>query len=129
MLDLRSTSVAVALSSAAFIWLDWSRFVSDFWPLDKSSVGPNLVASVVQWAIILVAASLIYPPTRRAIDKYVKRHFESVKAHVTSGHNELHAKLDHIIYHSNDIPPFVKNGNGSERTTDVTSKPDGPVSL
>ena len=35
------------------------RFNADFWPLDASRVGPNLVASVVQWIIIALVAYLV----------------------------------------------------------------------
>ena len=32
----------------------WSRASGDFWPLDRSSVGPNLVASAVMGALIVI---------------------------------------------------------------------------
>ena len=48
------------------------RFSADFWPLDASRVGPNLVASVIQWAIIALVVYLAYPPIRKAIDAAVK---------------------------------------------------------
>jgi transcription elongation factor GreA-like protein len=36
---------------------------------------------------------------RKAIERFVKRHIEA-------GTAELHAKLDHIIEHHPDIPPY-----------------------
>jgi hypothetical protein len=52
------------------------------------------------WVIIAgVATTVFYPPVRKAVEKYVKRHFEE-------GTAELHAKLDHIIEHHPDIPPY-----------------------
>jgi len=34
------------------LWL-WHRLLADFWPLDNSRVGPNLVASVVTAALVI----------------------------------------------------------------------------
>ena len=82
------------------------RLSADFWPLDSSRVGPNLVASVVQWAIIALVVYVAYPPVRRAIDAAVKKHTA-----------ELHDKLDHnakllahVIKHHPDIPNEDHNG-------------------
>lgn len=44
------------------VW-GWQRFLQDFWPLDSSRVGPNLVASVV--TIILVTAHNEYRVVRK----------------------------------------------------------------
>ena len=83
------------------------RLNADFWPLDSSRVGPNLVASVVQWALIALVAYLVYPPVRKWIDTEMKK-----------GRAEMHAKLDesiklskHIIHHHPDIPVVDRNGN------------------
>ena len=82
------------------------RFSADFWPLDASRVGPNLVASVIQWATIALVVYLAYPPIRKAIDAAVKKHTA-----------ELHEKLDHnarllkhVIEHHPDIPNEDHNG-------------------
>jgi hypothetical protein len=95
------------------IILGWHRFLADFWPIDDSRVGPNLVASVVQWALVLIAAALFYPPTRRWVEQFVQHHVDDVKAHITAEHAKVHEKLDraeklsrHIIEHHPDIPPF-----------------------
>lgn len=53
----------------------------------------NIVAGIVSFA----ALSLLWPRLRRAISKFVREH-------VSAGNAELHAKLDHIIKHSPDIP-------------------------
>ena len=83
------------------------RFNADFWPLDASRVGPNLVASVVQWIIIALVAYLVYPPVRKWID-----------AEMAKGRKELHEKLDrnaklmqHVIRHHPDIPNHDREGN------------------
>lgn len=90
------------------ITLGWSRFLSDFYPPDRSFVGPNLIASVVQWAVILIAVALVYPPARRAVARYIEHHVKDIKNHVTAEHAAVHDKLDHIIKHSKDVPPFPK---------------------
>jgi hypothetical protein len=97
----------VALAALVyFMAFHWDRFLADFWPIDGSRVGPNLVASVVQWALIAIAVALLYPPARRAIERFAKRHVEDIKAHVTEEHALVHEKLDHVIKHSKDIPDF-----------------------
>ena len=88
---LLAATLAVAVIGCIVVF--WSRFTADFWPPDRSYVGPNLVASVVQWAIIFLAAVLLYPPFRRAVDRYVTRQTEDLKAHVTAEHAKLHARL------------------------------------
>lgn len=77
-------------------WLTiWHRILSDFWPLDKSSVAPNLVAGVAQTALYAAVAFIFYPPLRRWFE-----------AEVHKGEAELHSKLDHIIKHHPAIPEF-----------------------
>jgi hypothetical protein len=46
-----------------------------------------------------IATTLLYPPLRKAVEAFVKRH-------IADGTAELHAKLDHIIEHHPDIPPY-----------------------
>jgi hypothetical protein len=88
-----------------------NRLGTDFWPLDRSTIGPNLVASVVQWAIIALVVYLAYPPVRRALDRWAK-------SHVHEANVELHKKLDesiklsrHIIHHTKAIPNEDRDGN------------------
>lgn len=89
-----------------FMVFHWGRFLTDFWPPDKATVGPNILASLIQWAVILIAVALIYPPTRRAIERYVQSHVDSIKSHVSEEHKLVHEKMDHIIRHHPDIPDF-----------------------
>ena len=78
-------------------------------------VGPNLVASVVQWALIAIVVALLYPPARRAIEKFAQRHVESIKDHVSAEHAAVHAKMDHIIKFHPDIPDFpARENDGGE---------------
>ena len=58
----------------------------------------NITAGV----IVFLTVSLCWPKIRHAIERFVKRH-------VSQGNAELHAKLDHIIHHSPDIPPLPKD--------------------
>lgn len=109
---------------AAFIIFWWSRFKADFYPIDHSNVGPNLVASVVQFAVILIVAALLWPPTRRRIHAFADRKLntvhdklDSIHQHHLTHHDDfaaLHAKMDealrqnaHIIKHSKDIPDEI----------------------
>jgi len=70
------------------------------WPAGGSGGIPGDVVATLIWVILAgIATSIFYPPLRRAVEKYVKRHFEE-------GTAELHAKLDHIIEHHPDIPPY-----------------------
>lgn len=67
-------------------WL-WHVIYLDFWPPDASRVGPNLVASAV---LAVLAAPKVVKEWRKHI------------AH----RDAMHKKLDHIIFHSPDIPPL-----------------------
>ena len=83
-----------------------SRFSADFWPLDASRVGPNLVASVIQAVIVFLAAVLLYPPFRRAMEQIAER--ANAEIHEKIEHNaEL---MKHIIKHSPDIPNHDHTG-------------------
>jgi F0F1-type ATP synthase membrane subunit b/b' len=73
---------------------------------------------VVQWAIILIVAALVWPPTRRRIHRFVDRKAESIHTKLDALHNrhdehdaslkELHRKLDHVIKHHPDIPALPR---------------------
>jgi hypothetical protein len=84
----------------------WDRWV---WPAGGSGGIPGDVVATLIWVIIAaIATTIFYPPVRRAVEKYIKRHFEAATA-------EIHAKLDHIIEHHPDIPPYVSK---KDQTTD-----------
>lgn len=77
-----------------------SFFERWIWPAGGSGGIPGDVVATLIWVILAgVATTILYPPVRRAVEKFVKRHIEA-------GTAELHAKLDHIIEHHPDIPPF-----------------------
>lgn len=84
----------------------WDRWV---WPAGGSGGIPGDVVATLIWVIIAgIATTIFYPPVRRALERFVKRHFEAETA-------ELH-ELDHIIEHHPDIPPYVsKNASQPEK--------------
>jgi hypothetical protein len=80
----------------------WHRIYADLWPFDASRVGPNLVASLIQWFVIALVAVIVYPPLR----KFVAREWDHM--HSKLDHNaEL---LHHMIKHTKDIPNEDRNG-------------------
>lgn len=84
--------ILISIFSQWFI----DRMIQDFWPIDNSRVGPNLVASVAQWIIVVLIASIFYPPLRKWIEKEINI------IHQKLDNNELLSK--HIIKHHPDIP-------------------------
>ena len=80
-----------------FIVTDWPRFLQDFWPVDASRIAPNIVASIVQWAVVLIIAALLYPPTRRMIkraaDETLHRHLEHHRALTAVEDERRHTEL------------------------------------
>jgi hypothetical protein len=102
--------VAVLILVIVLVW--HSRLATDFWPPDSSRIAPNLVASVIQWAVVLLVAALIWPPTRRKIHAFVDGKLHKVHEGLEdlhSKHNETHQMLEHIIHHHPDIPDFKKD--------------------
>ena len=97
-------AIALFALTAVSVVLWHNRLGQDFWPIDAGRVSPNLLASLIQWAIILIAASLLYPPFRRAVDKWLRVHLHEHRQAMDDHLADLHKKLDHIIHHSTDIP-------------------------
>lgn len=90
--------IAGIFAVVLIVWIvvDPSRWKADFYPPDRSFVGPNLVAAIVQGVVILIVLTLVYPPFRRWIDGEL---------------HKVHSKVDesiklskHIIKHHPDIP-------------------------
>jgi len=104
-------ALVVGIAAVVGIAVGWSRFVADFWPPDRSFVGPNLVASVVQWAIVLIVAALLWPPTRRRIHAFVDKKAAALHEAECKDREELHRKLDHLIAHTAPpLPPKESSG-------------------
>lgn len=118
---MKSAKVAPAvlglLGAVYFVAFHWGRFVQDFYPLDNSRVSPNIVASLVQYVGLAVLAYLVYPPFRRAANKWVKGHLQSEN-------QLLHAKLDHIIKHHPAIPDFPAATPGEPPATPPPTSPE-----
>ena len=104
----QKTTGAIALAVTIVCLVAFrTRLGADFWPLDASRVAPNLLASVIQWAVVLSIAAVLWPPTRRRIHQFVTRHTAPLHAHherMEAAHADLQRRLDHIIDHHPDIP-------------------------
>jgi hypothetical protein len=70
------------------------RLQSDFWPVDKASVSPNILASVIIFDIVTLTAALFYPPFKKALDRGLSRHTVKMTSHVTVELGKLHEKID-----------------------------------
>ena len=77
-----------------------SFFAHWIWPAGGSGGIPGDVVGTLVWVIMAaIITTVFYPPLRRSTERFLKKH-------LASGMEELHAKLDHIIEHHPDIPPF-----------------------
>jgi len=85
-------AVAVAAAVAVIVIVFHSRLSADFWPIDSSRVAPNILAGIIQWAVILVIAVLLWPPWRRRLHRFVDRKLAPIHA----SHIELHRKIDEL---------------------------------
>ena len=74
---------------------------SSAYPRSARGRGPEALQQTVLYATIAV---LLVPPIRHAMERFAKRHVESLKAHVEAENRAIHAKMDHIIKHHPDIP-------------------------
>lgn len=92
-------ALTVFLAIVACVVVFHSRIGPDFWPIDNSRVGPNLVAAIVQGAVIFVLVVLLYPPLRRRVHRFVDVKLDGVKAHFDRHHRDLHARLDTLEAH------------------------------
>lgn len=92
-------------------WLQnfWFNYA---WASDKGN-GPEALQQTVLYALIAV---VLIPPIRHAVERFAKRHVESLKAHAENLHAEtrahaeelhatLHARMDRIEGKPPDTPP------------------------
>jgi hypothetical protein len=109
-----SVLLVIAVIIGAFIshWFA-ARLQSDFWPIDKATVAPNILASIIQAIVVVTFMAVFYPPFRKAIDRAASRHKEEIKNHITDGFSAVHERFDehermmkHVIDNSPDIPPL-----------------------
>ena len=79
-----------------FILSTWfhARVIHDFWPVDRSYIGPNIVATIVTYIFIALVLTLLYPPFRKMMRRIITGHKDEMKAHAEAGWKEIHDKLD-----------------------------------
>jgi hypothetical protein len=75
-----------------------------WWPSDKG----NAPEAIQQAAIEAIVAAFLIPAFRR----FLLHHFDEARAESKL----LHEKLDHIIRHHPDIPPFKENDERPDTT-------------
>jgi hypothetical protein len=100
------------------------RLGLDFWPIDKSTIGPNLVASLV-WAVVVgVVLYVFWPPLRRAVNGFTSRALHNHHLlHVAPHHDAVLEELGRLgrllaaLVHQ-PAPPAAPAG---------TSPPKGPT--
>jgi hypothetical protein len=100
-------ALGVAVGLIVLLIVFHYRLKADFWPLDRSSIGPNLVASVLTWAAVFTASVLLYPPWRRRLHRFVDNKLLPVHAKLNQHrvslqdlhrkHDELHAKHEQLL--------------------------------
>jgi hypothetical protein len=77
-----------------------SFFSEWIWPAGLNGGTPGDVFGTLEWIVIAaIVGSVLYPPIRRRVEAFVKRHAHEANI-------ELHRKLDHIIEYHPDIPPL-----------------------
>ncbi len=72
------------------------------WASDKGN-GPEALQQTVIYGLIAV---VLIPPIRHALERFAKRHVESIKAHAEAENKAIHDRLEHIIKHHPDIPDY-----------------------
>jgi UPF0716 family protein affecting phage T7 exclusion len=100
-----------------WLYIYWFNYE---WPSDKGN-GPEAITEII---VVGIITALLVPPVRR----WFLRGFHSIKAHITkehaaakehmeaehkkirdtmeTEHAKIHEKMDHIIFHSPNIPDF-----------------------
>lgn len=79
---------ALSLAIVAVFVFGGTRIRHDVWPPDSSPIGPNLIASLMQWAIVVIVVVLLEPAVRRRLKRFSKKELDGV-----------HAKLDALEWH------------------------------
>lgn len=73
------------------------RIAEDFWPIDKSRVAPNILASTVQWIVVGLIATFLYRPIKRWINAEL---------------DHVNAKIDHAIQENPNTTPLPDHLKG-----------------
>lgn len=61
------TALGLFVLTVVLLVVFHGRLGGDFWPIDRSFVGPNLLASIIQAGVLFILAVLFYPPLRKRI--------------------------------------------------------------
>ena len=101
--------LTVAVVTVTAIYSHWfnQRLLSDFWPIDKASVAPNILASFVIFDLATLAAALFYPPFKKALDRGFTRHKDDIKAHVNEGLKAI--REDAQRHHDERIAQYLEH--------------------
>jgi hypothetical protein len=112
-----------------------NRIGSDFNPPDRSFVGPNLVAAVIQGGFIFMLVVLFYPPFQRAVHRFADNKLDLIhgkldvlktyhEAHaaklaaLVESHEKIHQRLDrlqeHHEQHAKKLDQLLARGGGSD---------------
>jgi hypothetical protein len=92
----RLVAAAGLLALAAVAVIFRGRLAADFWPLDSSRVGPNLVASGVIAVPAFAAGALLRPVAARAAHRFVDAKLASVHARQDAHHDLLQRIAEHV---------------------------------
>ncbi len=79
-------AVGIYVLLAAVLVIFHSRLGADFWPPDAARVAPNILAAVVQAAVVFPIVALIWPPTRRRIHRFADAKLAGVHARLDAHH-------------------------------------------
>lgn len=120
------TAAGVLVGIVAILVIFHGRIHDDLWPLDASRVAPNILASLIQWAALFLAAVLIWPPTRRRLHRFVDRKLAPVHAHLTHlrhHHEASAARQEHLIRQNAHIIEHSTMSNVTHDGVDLTAHP------
>ena len=105
-----------------------SRVGSDFWPIDRSFVAPNLLAAAVQGLIVFLFVYAFWKPLRDRVDNWVRAHLHAHHlAHVAPHHDVVLEELGKLrtLVESLIHPPTSKEqpmGILSEIAADIEKR-------
>ena len=119
-------AVVFVLVWGTIIWLWHSRVRADVYPLDRSYVAPNLLASFIIFSLGLMAGALLYPPIRKATHRFMDRKLAPVHAHLRHmrvQHAESKARQDHIIRQQAHLIEHSAAPNVTHDGVDLTVHP------
>lgn len=101
-------AVAYVMALAALVVVFRSRIGPDFWPLDASRVGPNIVAAVLTVLVMTPVGVLLWPPTRRRLHRFIDSKLAPIHEHLARQreHNAwMAAHLASLYEHHTGEPP------------------------